>query len=529
MRAADDATSTRGAGGSTPAPQPDKVSIAGLSKHYGGVRALDGVSFGVRAGTIHAVIGENGAGKSTLMKILAGAVRPDAGTIALDGELFDAFSPRQAHDRGIGIVYQELSLFGERPVLANLFPTNQARKFGLISPAAMARSAFHILREIGLDVDLHRPVGFLSIGEQQLIELSRVLLSEPSVLILDEPNSALSEAETERLFAVLRRLRDSGITMLYVSHRLEEVFSIADSITVLRNGLHVLTTERSALTIPDAVRAMLGREERALFPDRQNTRRVSGATTPRLVVSGLVVRPRLKGVDFEAHAGEIVGLAGIQGSGVSDLLAALFGTRASHGGTVRFPDGRGLPGSATASARRGVSFVPADRRRQGLMLAHSIAQNIGQVRNGALRSRRVWLGRRELAGAAERQIAALQIKARSPWTTVHHLSGGNQQKVVLGKWLEIEPGVMLLDDPARGVDIGAKQEIFALIRRLADSGKVVVLHSTEVPELIGICDRIVGLYRGRVVVDTATEGVDSSALLHAINTGNPIIDREESE
>ena len=527
MQAAD-TSATKGAGVSAPAPSI-KVAITDLSKHYGGVRALDSVSFDVRAGTIHAVIGENGAGKSTLMKILAGAVKPDAGTIAIDGEQFDALSPRQAHQRGIGIVYQELSLFGERPVLANLFPNNEARRFGLISRSAMERLARPVLGEIGLHVDLGRPVGFLPLGEQQLVELSRVLLSEPSVLILDEPNSALSESETGRLFAVLRRLRDAGITMFYVSHRLEEVFAIADSITVLRNGRHVLTTSRSDLTIPDAVRAMLGRDEQALYPVRTTARRGGGSSTARLVVSGLAVRPQLRDVSFEAHAGEIVGLAGIQGSGVSDLLGALFGIRRADSGTVAFPDGRGLSSSATASARRRISLVPADRRRQGLMLPHSIAQNIGQVRNGALRSRRVWLGRRELARSAERQIAALQIKARSPWATAHQLSGGNQQKVVIGKWLEIEPGVILLDDPARGVDIGAKQEIFALIRRLADSGKVVIFHSTEVPELIGMCDRVVGLYRGRVVVDTPTAGLDSSSLLHAINTGTPIIERKAAE
>lgn len=529
MQAADETNSTKGAGASPPAPSSTKVAIAGLSKHYGGVRALDDVSFEARGGTIHAVIGENGAGKSTLMKILAGAVKPDSGTIAIDGDRFDALTPREAHERGIGIVYQELSLFGERPVLANLFPNNEARRFGLISRSEMARRALPVLREIGLDVDLDRPVGFLPIGEQQLVELSRVLLSEPSVLILDEPNSALSESETERLFAVLRRLRDSGITMFYVSHRLEEVFSIADTITVLRNGRHVLTSDRSRLTIPDAVHAMLGREERALYPARRRAGRAPELSTPRLVVSGLVVRPRLKNVSFEAHAGEIVGLAGIQGSGVSDLLGALFGVRKADAGTVTFPDGRGLSGSATRSARRGISFVPADRRRQGLMLSHSIAQNIGQVRNGALRSWNVWLGRRQLARSAERQIAALQIKTQSPWATAHHLSGGNQQKVVLGKWLEIDPGVFLLDDPARGVDIGAKQEIFALMRRLADSGKVVLFHSTEVPELIGMCDRLIGLYRGRVILDSPSEGIDSSLLLHAINTGNPNGERKASE
>jgi ABC-type sugar transport system ATPase subunit len=419
----------------------------------------------------------------------------------------------------VGIVYQELSLFPERPVLANLFPNSETTRLGFVSRKAMARRAEPVLRDIGLDLDLDRRVAHLALGEQQLVELCRVLLSEPSLLILDEPNSALTERETERLFTVLRRLRESGITMLYVSHRLEEVFSIADRLTVLRNGRHVLTAARADLTIAEAVRSMLGREERALYPRRSGAARGAGGSARRVVVAGLALRPRLHDVSFEARAGEIVGLAGIQGSGVSDLLGALFGTRKADAGTVTFPDGEGLPGSETAAARRRISLAPADRRRQGLMLDQSIARNIGQVRFGALPSRRPWLGSAELVRAAERQIAALQIKAPSPSTTVHHLSGGNQQKVVLGKWLEIAPDVMLLEDPARGVDIGAKQEIFALIRKLADEGKIVLFHSTEVPELIGLCDRVVGLYAGRVVVDAPVATLDAHSLLHAINTG----------
>jgi ribose transport system ATP-binding protein len=516
MRVASDSHSDQGAGAPPPAP---KVSISGLTKRYGGVQALDDVGFDAMPGSIHAVVGENGAGKSTLMKILAGAVRPDSGTVLLDGEPFEATTPHTAHERGVGIVYQELSLFPDRSVLANLFPDREATRFGLISLSTMERRARPMLREIGLDVPLSRPVGFLAIGEQQLVELCRVLLSAPSVLILDEPNSALSEQETERLFAVLRTMRDTGITMFYVSHRLEEVFAIADTVTVMRNGRHVFTRPRAELTIPDVVRAMLGREEDALYPDRTGAGRADDASAPRITVSALAVRPSLKDVSFEAHAGEIVGLAGIQGSGVSDLLGALFGVRKAIRGSVAYPDGRGLPGSATQSARRGVSLVPSDRRHQGLMLEHTVAQNVSQVRGGALGGFKVWLGRGELARAAQRQIDALRIKTPSPWTQVHHLSGGNQQKVVIGKWLEISPGVILLDDPARGVDVGAKQEIFGLVRALADDGKIVLFHSTEVPELIGLSDRIVGLHRGRVVLDLPASALDASTLLHAINTG----------
>jgi len=508
-------------GGSTeppPSVRPEPaIAIRGLVKRYGGVVALDGVDLDAVRGSVHAVVGENGAGKSTLMKILAGAVQPDSGSIALNGEVLEAQSPQTARERGIGIVYQELSLFPNRSVLANLFANRELVRNGLLSNRAMAERAAPTLAEIGLRVDFDRPVGFLPIGEQQLVELCRVLLAEPTVLILDEPNSALSEEETSRLFAVLRGLAAEGITILYVSHRLEEVFAIADRITVMRNGREVLTADRSELTIREVVHAMIGRSEHELFPDRLSA--TAEAKARVLGVKGLSVRRRLHDVSFEARAGEIVGLAGFEGSGVSDLLLVLFGALRPDAGEVTFPDGRGFPRSTTAAARRRISLVPADRRRQGLMLDQDVARNIAHVSAGALASRSPWLGRRGLAASARRQIGNLQIKAPSPWSQVHHLSGGNQQKVVIGKWLEIAPDVILLDDPARGVDVGAKGEIFRLVRSVTAEGRVVLFRSTELPELIGVCDRILVFYRGRLMSDTAADAFDSATLLHAINTG----------
>ena len=502
------------------------ISIRGLTKHYGGVQALKGVDFDASRGSVHAVVGENGAGKSTLMKILAGAVRPDDGLIAVGGDVLEAQTPQMARERGIGIVYQELSLFPNRSVLANLFVNHEPLRRGLVSTKEMAERAAPVLAEIGLDVDLDKQVGFLPIGEQQLVELCRVLLSEPSILILDEPNSALSEEETGRLFAVLRRLAGGGITMLYVSHRLEEVFEIADRITVMRNGEVVLTDVRSALTIQAVVQAMIGRKEHELYPDRPETAAVPSARSLR--VAHVSLRRRLHDVSFAAHAGEIVGLAGIEGSGVSDLLGVLFGSRHADTGEAVFPDGGGLPRSATAAARRRISLVPADRRRQGLMLGSDVARNVAHVSAGALRGRSPWLGRRDLAAAARRQIDDVQIKTPSPWTQVHQLSGGNQQKVVIGKWLEIRPDVILLDDPARGVDVGAKSEIFRLVRRVTNEGRIVLMRSTELPELLGLCDRILVFYRGRIVADRPAAAFDSSSLLHAINTGE-VPETEEAD
>jgi ABC-type sugar transport system ATPase subunit len=497
-------------------PSPAAVSVRALSKRYGGVVALDRMALEVARGEIHAVIGENGAGKSTLMKILAGVVRPDAGEVELDGETVDIRSPRDAAARGIGIVYQELSIFPHRPVLANLFVNREPTRLGTVSRRAMRRHAAGVLSQIGLHVDLEEPAGTLPIGERQLVEICRVLLTEPRLLIVDEPNSALSENETQRLFGVLRALAARGITILYVSHRLEEVFEIADRITVMRNGREVLTRATAELTMPRVIEAMVGRREEELFPPPLAPGGRGGGV---LSVRGLTVGEALRDVSFDVHAGEIVGLAGVEGSGVSLLLGVLFGMRHADAGEVVYPDGRGLPRSSTSAARRGISLVPADRRRQGLMLDASVARNVAHVAVGALRRRSPWLSRDELRRRAERQAAALRIKMPSPWTPVNQLSGGNQQKVVLGKWLEVEPRVVLLDDPTRGVDVGAKREIFTIMRRLAAERRLLLFRSTELPELIGLCDRILVFYRGRLVGDVAGARIDGHALLHAINTG----------
>jgi ABC-type sugar transport system ATPase subunit len=506
---------------STPAPEASvdarlAVAVSGLTKAYGGVQALAGMDLAVETGSVHAVVGENGAGKSTLMKILAGAVHPDGGEIAVEGQPARLDTPQDARQLGIGIVYQELSLFPERSVLANLFPAQQPTRFGLVDRSRMLAQARPVLQRVGLQVDPDSLVGELDIDERQLVEICRLLIELPRVLILDEPTSALNERETQRLFGVLRELSADGVTILYVSHLLQEVFAIADQITVMRNGRAVFTQRRSALSIPQVVEAMVGGPQGELYPPREAVPSTEGAA---LEVDGLSAGEELRDVTFTARAGEIVGLAGLEGSGVATLLGVLFGTRQATEGQVRYPDGGGLPSSPTSAARRGISLVPADRRRHGLMLDRSIAHNIGHVSIGTLRSSEPWLRRGQLVAAARRQIEALRIKADSPGTPVDRLSGGNQQKVVLGKWLEVSPRVMLLDDPTRGVDVGAKREFYLLIRRLALEGRVVLFRSTELPELVGLADRIFVFYRGRLAVELRGGQADDHAVLHAINTG----------
>ena len=492
------------------------LSVCNLAKRYGGVVALADMSIEVRRGSIHAVVGENGAGKSTLMKVLAGVVRPDSGTILLDGETVTIDSPSAARRRGVGIVYQELSLFPERSVLANLFVNRELVRGGLVSTRAMEDASRDMLARLGLHVDVHSPVGRLSIGEQQLVELCRVLLEAPRLLILDEPNSALNKRETERLFAVLEQLSAGGNTVLYVSHRLEEVFAISDRVTITRNGRDVLTKDTADLTIAEVIEGMIGVQQEAMFPPPLQHRNTN--VTERIVVKGLAGGD-LSHVDFTAGAGEVVGLAGLEGSGVSTVLGMLFGTHKARSGEVTFPDARGLPRSPTEAARRGVCLVPADRRRNGLMLDKSILFNISQVAFGARKGALSWYSQRVARERAVRQIARLRIKTKSPLSLANELSGGNQQKVVIGKWLEIAPRVFLLDDPTRGVDVGAKREIYGLIREMSAAGGIVLFSSTELPELIGLCDRILVLYQGRLVGEVAGGEVDSRSLLHLINTG----------
>lgn len=494
------------------------ISVDQLCKRYGGVVALDGMSLEVERGTIHAVVGENGAGKTTLMKILSGVVRADSGTMILDSEKVSFDSPNASRARGIGIVHQELSLFPERSVLANLFVNREPTRRGFISIREMRQRSEPVLQQLGLEIDSLRAVGELTIGERQLVELCRVLLENPRLLILDEPNSALNERETTRLFDVLRQLRERGITMLYVSHRLEEVFAIADHVTVTRNGRAVLSKPIEAVTIPEVIEGMVGGRQEALFPpplpgERQGNERLTLRN---------VSTYRLRDISFEAQSGEIVGFAGLEGSGVSSLLGMLFGMRKVTSGEIVFPDGEGVPSSPAHAARRGIALVPSDRRRNGLMLDKSLVENIAQVAYGALGPGYQVLRQRELVRRAERQIANLRIKTRSPFKLANQLSGGNQQKIVVAKWLEIAPRVVLLDDPTRGVDVGAKREIYLIIRQLSAEGRIVLFSSTELPELIGLCDRIIVLYRGRRAGELRGDAINERDLLHLINRGESV-------
>jgi ABC-type sugar transport system ATPase subunit len=493
--------------------------VASVSKRYGGVVALDDVDLEVHAGVVHAIVGENGAGKSTLMKILAGAERPDSGTVVAGGEPVLLGSVRDARARGISIVFQELSLFPEIDVLTNLYPVETPTRYGFMDRPTMRARARPVLSELGLHVDLARSVDGYSLGERQLLEIAKALLADSRVIIFDEPNSALNAVETDRLFRVIRRLRERGVAQLYVSHRLEEVFEIADRITVLRNGRVVANLSIKETSIPAIVELMLGRK-----PTHVTVPVASAAAHEGdgLRLSGIQVAGRIRHASFQARPGEVLGVAGLEGSGVQTILEVLFGAIHPDAGEVILPGGSHGPRSVSSAVRTGFALVPADRRQEGLALEDTIANNLLWVSVGALGREGSLLSGRAI-GRRARRIAETLISSRADLEQpVGDLSGGNQQRVVIGKWLDADPRIVLLNDPTRGIDVGSKREIYEIIRRLAADGRIVLMYSSELPEYEEVCDRVIVFYRGETQGELHRGHLSAHELLEAINSGSVV-------
>ncbi|WP_242902483.1 sugar ABC transporter ATP-binding protein [Actinomadura terrae] len=488
---------------------------SGLVKHYGGVTALDGVGITLEAGEVHALVGENGAGKSTLVKIVSGVVRPGGGTIELDGRPVRFADARQAARQGVAIVSQELMIYDDLTVLENLFPYGAPRRGGLVSAREMRRLAQPVLDELGLDPDPRVKAGELPLADRQLLEICRALLQDPRVLILDEPTSALPRAAADRLAGVTRRLAERGLAVLYISHFLEEVMRVATRVTVLRDGRVVLPGAPVAdVGLDSLVTAMLGQPAREAIPPAAAPPRPGGAAVS---LTGVTVPGRLRDVSVAAAEGEIVGLAGLQGSGHLAVLDAVCGRARPSAGTVRLPDGRS-PRSARHAVTSGVAYITGDRKGRGLMLDKPLWENVtsvswlGQGRGGPMprRSRLVERSR----GHLDRLRVRGEVRARAS-----DLSGGNQQKVVLAKWLDAAPTVLALDDPTRGVDVGARSELHDIVRDLAAGGKVVLIASTDLAELVELCHRVLVFQRGRVVDELARGRLTEAELSLAMNAG----------
>ncbi|TXK14573.1 sugar ABC transporter ATP-binding protein [Microbacterium wangchenii] len=484
------------------------LATRGLSKDYGPVRVVSDLSLEFHAGSIHALLGENGAGKSTLIKMLAGVIAPSGGEVVLDGVPAALRSVRDGQARGVVALPQELTLVPTLGAAENIFLGTRRRGIpGIVDRRRLDRDARALLERLGQALPLNVPVGELSAVQQTMIALARALARDARVLILDEPTAALTDTETEQLFVVLRALRDAGTAILYVSHRLEEVFALADTATVMRNGRHVWTKPIAQTHTDDVVSAMIGREHGQVYPAR------AGTAGPVLLAVDDLGGYTLRGVSLQARSGRVLGIAGLAGAGRSELLKIIAGAERAQTGRVLL-DGDDVTRLGLArSMDAGIAYVPEERRSQGLVMTHSIQANIALGNLRALSVAGVASARRERE-AAERGRTDLQIKTTSVGQPVEELSGGNQQKVVLAKYLQRRPRVLLLDEPTRGIDIGTKAEIYQLIRRLADEGVAVVVVSSEIPELLGLADEIAVLHEGRLtgVADPAASTEES--ILH---------------
>ncbi len=493
------------------------LTLTGVSKRYGGVRALDGVTFACGRGSIHAVLGENGAGKSTLIKIVSGVVQPDEGAMRLDGREVAFPNPAAANRAGVVCVFQELSLMPDLTVADNILAADPPRRFGLIDGRAQRRRAEELLASIGCaDVDPRLRVRDLPLSRRQMVEIAKALAKTPRLLILDEATSALTAADVERVYAMLRRLKADGVAILYISHRMHEIDALADTLSVFRNGRHIETFAKGARSPDRIVELMIGREITTQYPPKPRRSRPK----PRLEVRDLSWGERLRGLSFSVGSGEIVGLGGLDGQGQKEVLLALFGVLKGVGGTVTVDGRPHRPGSPAEAKDGGLALIPEDRKTEGLMLPMSIADNLVAASLKPLSKGFVIDRAKERAAVAD-AVRRLRIKIGNAEDAVSTLSGGNQQKVVIAKWLMTGPGLILLNDPTRGIDVGTKQEIYRLLRDLADGGAAILFYSTDYDELIGCCDRVSVMYDGRIVRELEGDAITEQAIVaSALNMGS---------
>jgi rhamnose transport system ATP-binding protein len=497
-----------------PASQP-VVKLRGATKAYGPNKALTGVDFELRAGEVMCLAGENGAGKSTLIKILTGAITRDSGEYAVDGGEIGSPTPSEAREHGIGVVYQELSLLPDLSVGENLMMSRLPSRRGITRPGELRRQAREMLERVELgDLDPDTQVADLPLAQQQLVEIAKVLGESPRVIIFDEPTTALSEAETQRLLAKIMQLRDEGHAIMYVSHHLEEMFAIGDRVTILRDGCLVTSAPMAEFDHDSLIASMVGRKIESLYPasDRTVTDKV------RLKISGLRPAGVQRPIDFEVHSGEIVGIAGLLGSGRTELLRAIFGADGCEGGTIEVDGKKVKCGDPRRAVQAGLGLLTEDRKRLGLLLELTIRENASIADLDEI-SHFTLVDRKQERGIVDRYLGNLRLRAASWEQPVSSLSGGNQQKVLLARWLATKAKVLLFDEPTKGVDVGAKAEIYKVIGDLAAEGLGVVVVSSYLPEVLGLADRVLVMRQGTVAGELSAEGATEEDVLRLASVG----------
>lgn len=492
----------------------DLLTMEGIAKSFSGVKVLEDVQFSLRQGEVHALLGENGAGKSTLMKILSGIYNKDAGLIRIEGTEVNPSSPRAARDLGVAIIHQELNMIADLSVQENMFLGCEFKwgRTGFINWTRMAAEAKKYLQQLGMDLSPDRLVGELSVGQQQMVEIAKALSMHAKILILDEPTAALTKREIEKLFQLLESLKKQGVGMIYISHRMEEIFQVSDRITVLRDGGYIGTKDTQAMTMDELVQMMVGREIKERFP-KVNV----SLGKERLRVEGLAQQGVLDDINLTVRAGEILGIAGLMGAGRSELAKALFGVEKYQGKI--FVDGRPVTINSPGDAiKAGLGLITEDRKGEGLVTQLSVRENLTLANLRSL-SRFGFISRSLEAEFVKESVDKLRIKVRDYGQEVSSLSGGNQQKVVIGKWLATQPKVLILDEPTRGVDIGAKREIYDLMNQLVEKGVAIIMISSELPEILGMSDRILVMHEGRITGEFTGQDATQERIMLAATGG----------
>jgi ribose transport system ATP-binding protein len=486
-----------------------------ISKSFPGVKVLDSVQLNLKRGEVLALMGENGAGKSTLMKILGGIYQRDGGTIVVKGQTQEKMTPDIASKQGIAIIHQELNLIPHLSVMENIFLGREFTygKSGFVNWSRMRKEAKRWLEQLAINLDPATLVGELSVGQQQMIEIAKALSMQADIMVLDEPTAALTNREIDALFEVIASLKQKGVGMIYISHRMEEIFQISDRITVLRDGKYVGTVETAETSLDELVKMMVGREITDRFPKVEVK-----PGEERLRVENLTVRGKLSGISFSVRSGEIVGVAGLMGAGRTEMAKALFGAEKMDGGEI-FVDGKPVRISQPIDAiRAGIALVTEDRKEEGLVLPLSVRENIALPNLAKLSSLGVMKRRAEQA-LSDETIQRLVIKTAGGEQAAGSLSGGNQQKVVIGKWLATKPKILILDEPTRGVDIGAKKEIYDIMNRLAQEGVAILMISSELPEVLGMSDRVLVMHEGRITGAFSRTEATQELIMHAATGG----------